>query len=111
MSRTLSEILKEAKRGHVKEHSSTTRDRGLDRARTATRWLIGGAAALSVAFPWAVWRALPGRHAATSTSSRTPVTVQLDPRLLPADHGVSAPQDTTPQVPQQQQPAVVSGGS
>jgi hypothetical protein len=95
----------------VKEHSATTRDRGLDRARTATRWLIGGAAALSVAFPWAVWRALPGRHATASTSSRSPITVQLDPRLLPPDQGLSVPQDTTPQTPQQQQPSVVSGGS
>jgi hypothetical protein len=67
--------------------------------------------ALSVAFPWAVWRALPGRHTAASSSTRTPVTVQIDPRLLPPDQGPSVPQDTSPQVPQQQQPQVASGGS
>jgi hypothetical protein len=99
----------------VKEHSPTERTHGIERARAGTRWLVGGAVALSVFFPWAVWRALPGKHAAAKTSGGTSITVQDDPGLLPPDQAPSAPQDNQPQsVPQQQQqrqPTVVSGGS
>ena len=95
----------------MREHSPSTRAYGMSRARAATQWLIGGAAALSMVLPWAVWRALPGRHAAAKTTTSSSISVQQDPGLLPPDQGPSAPQVQSAPPPVQQQQPVVSGGS
>ena len=88
------------------------RRRGLDRLRSANRWVVVGAIGLTGAFSWIAAKAFPGK-AATAQTPQTAQTPTNDNSSVQGgdDQPLTQPQQA-PVVPQQQyQPPVVSGGS
>jgi hypothetical protein len=71
--------------------SPVSRDRGLRRVSTATRWIAGGSLALTGAFAAVVARAVPGRAASTGSAATTvPVPATTTPSSTGGDGGSSA---------------------
>jgi hypothetical protein len=71
--------------------SPVSRDRGLRRVSTATRWIAGGSLALTGAFAAVVARAVPGRAASTGPAATTvPAPATTTPASTGGDGGASA---------------------
>src|SRR5258708_36127036 len=98
----------------MQKTATTERDAARLRLRRATTFTLAGAGALVAAFAGLAAKALPGRHASTTTantSTAASTTAATPPPLVPSQTAAApaAPASTPQQT--QSPPVAVSGGS